>query len=94
MISSGPCLVQVPDVTGQARAAAESAITGAGLTVGTVTQQWSDAVSTGNVISTDPVGGTQVHPGSAVNLVVSTGPCQVTVPDVTGQSQGAAAARP
>ncbi|MGC8844862.1 MAG: PASTA domain-containing protein [Candidatus Hydrogenedens sp.] len=68
-------LITVPDVVGMSQSSAESAITGAGLTVGMVTQQCSNTVSSGNVISQNPIAGQQVNPGSAVNLVVSSGPC-------------------
>jgi hypothetical protein len=42
--------------------------------VGTVTTQSSGTVASGDVISESPSAGTSVNPGSAVNLVVSTGP--------------------
>jgi YVTN family beta-propeller protein len=66
-------LVPVPDVVGATQSAAASAITDAGLVVGTVTQQASITVASGSVISQDPVAGVQVAGGSAVNLVVSSG---------------------
>ena len=44
----------------------------------------------GSVISQNPVAGTQVATGSAVNLVVSTGPPLVAVPNVVNQTQAAA----
>jgi hypothetical protein len=72
--------VDVPDVVGLAQAAAETAITGAGLDVGTVTTENSDTVAAGDVISQDPVAGTSVPVGSAVDLVVSSGPA----PPATG----------
>ncbi|HPO30546.1 MAG TPA: PASTA domain-containing protein, partial [Candidatus Hydrogenedentes bacterium] len=84
VVSTGPCPVTVPNVTGLEQAAAETAITQAGLAVGEIAQVCSDVVPAGLVISQDPAGDTQVAPGSAVNLVVSTGPCPVTVPNVTG----------
>src|SRR4029079_8259562 len=70
--------------------AASSAITGAGLTVGTVTTQSSASVPAGSVISSSPSAGTQVTVGSAVNLVVSSGPPQVAVPTVVGLTPAAA----
>jgi hypothetical protein len=82
--------VTVPNVVGQTQAAATTAVTGAGLTVGTVTQQSSSMVASGSVISESPAAGTRVASGSAVNLVVSTGPAQVAVPNVVGQTQAAA----
>ena len=81
---------QVPNVVGLAQAAATTAITGAGLTLGTVTQQSSTTVTAGLVISESPAAGTSVNPGSAVSLVVSTGPPQVVVPNVVGDTQAAA----
>lgn len=66
--------VAVPDVTGQTEAAATSALTAAGLTVGTVTTATDAVVPAGSVISQTPAGGGTAASGSAVNLVVSTGP--------------------
>src|SRR5207249_7034594 len=93
VVSSGappPTQVAVPNVVGQMQAAAASAITGAGLTVGTVTQQSSSTVAAGSVISESPTAGTRVASGSAVSLVVSSGPAQIAVPNVVGQTQAAA----
>ncbi|MBW2664008.1 MAG: PASTA domain-containing protein, partial [Deltaproteobacteria bacterium] len=44
---------QIPNVAGMSQGAAESAITGAGFTVGSVTEECSDTVAAGNVISQD-----------------------------------------
>lgn len=63
----------VPNVVGLSQAAAESAITSAGLVVGTVNSAYSSSVSVGNVIGQDPASGTSVLPGTSVNLVVSLG---------------------
>ena len=79
----------VPNVVGLTQAAATTAITGAKLTVGTVTQQPSTTVPTGNVISQDPASGSSVAEGSPVSLVISSGPL-VTVPNVVGLTQAAA----
>jgi beta-lactam-binding protein with PASTA domain len=72
------------------QAAASAIITGAGLTVGTVTQQSSSTVPQGDVISESPAAGSPAAVGTAVNLVLSSGPQQVIVPDVVGESQAAA----
>ncbi|MGH8549812.1 MAG: PASTA domain-containing protein [Methylococcales bacterium] len=90
VVPSGPAPVSVPDVVGQTQAAAQTAITSAGLTVGTVTQQASNTVPSGSVIRQNPAAGTSVAAGSAVNLVVSSGPAPVSVPNVVGQTQAAA----
>ncbi|MEL7310202.1 MAG: PASTA domain-containing protein [Pseudomonadota bacterium] len=89
-VSSGPPQVNVPNVVGLTEAAAGTALTGAGLTVGTVTQQTSATAPIGQVISQTPIAGVAVDAGSPVNLVVSSGPATVNVPNVIGLSQGAA----
>lgn len=66
--------VLVPNVVGMTQAAASSAISTAGLTVGTISQLSSNSAPVGSVISENPVAGTSVPGGSAVNLVVSSGP--------------------
>ena len=92
VISLGPEPIPVPDVVGQAQAAAETAITNAGLAVGNVTTQFSDTAAEGTVISQNPSGGTEVLPGTAVDLVISLGPEPVAVPDVVGNTQAVAEA--
>ncbi len=90
VISSGPCLVTVPSAVGQELVDAQGTIEGAGLSIGQVSQQCNDQVPAGVVISQNPSALSQVPFGSAVNLVVSSGPCPVTVPNVVGLTQSAA----
>jgi beta-lactam-binding protein with PASTA domain len=90
VVSTGPAPIAVPNVVNQTQAAATTAITGAGLVVGTVTNVSSATVPSGSVISSNPGAGTQVAPGSAVDLFVSTGPVLVAVPNVVNQTQAAA----
>jgi len=92
VISSGPQMVAVPKVERLTQAAATTAIVGTTLKIGTVTQQTSDTAATGSVISQDPASGTSVAQGSPVNLVISSGPQIVTVPNVEGMTQTAATA--
>jgi PASTA domain len=75
----GSTQVSVPSVAGDTQAAATTAITGAGLTVGTVTTQSSSSVASGDVISENPAAGTKVAKSSAVALLVSSGPTTQTV---------------
>jgi beta-lactam-binding protein with PASTA domain len=89
VISLGPASVAVPAVANLTQAAATTAITGAGLVVGTITNASSATVPSGSVISSSPVAGTLVAPGSAVNLTVSTGPAPVAVPTVANLTQAA-----
>jgi beta-lactam-binding protein with PASTA domain len=90
-VSSGPAMVNVPNVLGDTQAAATTAITDTGLTLGTVTMASSATVATGDVISQDPTAGTSVANGSPVSLTVSSGPAMVSVPNVVGDTQAAAA---
>lgn len=69
-----PSMINVPYVVGMTQSEAESAITGAGLALGTVTEQYSYSVPVGQVISQDPAAGGSVTSGSSVDLVVSKGP--------------------
>ena len=85
--------VAVPDVVGQAQAAAEGVIEGATLAVGGVSTRHSPTVPAGAVVTQAPAAGTLVATGAAVSLVVSTGPAPAgTVPDVVGQAQSSAQA--
>ena len=59
VVSTGPAPVTVPNVVGQTQAAATTAITNAGLVVGTVTQQASATVPAGRVITQNPPAGTR-----------------------------------
>ncbi len=79
--------VQVPALAGQTEAAARTAVEGAGLKVGEVTNAASTTVAQGLVISSDPAGGAEVAKGSEVKLVVSSGPDTITVPNVVGLTE-------
>ncbi len=80
----------VPNVVGLAQATAESNIVSANLLVGNIITQYDVGVSAGDVISQNPTGGNVVVIGSPVDLVVSLGPPQTTVPNVIGQVQATA----
>ncbi|HPU97499.1 MAG TPA: PASTA domain-containing protein, partial [Candidatus Hydrogenedentes bacterium] len=85
VISSGPCSVTVPSVTGMLRTEVEAAILASALTVGQITTRCDDQVAQNLVISQNPLAGAIVTPDTPVSLVVSIGSCTVTVPNVTGQ---------
>jgi beta-lactam-binding protein with PASTA domain len=87
---AGAANISTPNVVGMAQATAESNITGAGLIVGTASTASSDTVAAGDVISQSPVAGTLLAAGAAVNLVVSTGPATISVPDVVELPQATA----
>jgi serine/threonine-protein kinase len=83
-LSRGEQQVAVPRVTGLSRDQAQRLLEDAGLDVGEVTNATSDAPY-GQVLASTPPSGTQVSVPSPVNLSVSAGPPDVTVPDVVGQ---------
>jgi eukaryotic-like serine/threonine-protein kinase len=77
----------VPDVAGLTQAQAERQIDKAGLTVGRISQEASDDVRRGRVISQDPEPGALIPPGDPVDLTVSTGKPQVVVPYEIGKDK-------
>lgn len=83
VISLGKEEVKVPDLKNRSAADAESALAAVGL-VGSASQDYSDTVPAGNVISQSPESGTSVEKGSTVSYVVSLGAKTQTVevPDV------------
>jgi hypothetical protein len=66
--------IAVPDCRNVPEADCKVLIQTAGLKVGDVTQEASDTIVKGNVISTNPAENTMVAAGSNVDLVVSLGP--------------------
>ncbi|HEV3001130.1 MAG TPA: PASTA domain-containing protein [Solirubrobacteraceae bacterium] len=90
-VSDGPGLAGVPGVEGLPRRDARRRLTGAGFKV-RERREPSAEVAAGRVVETTPSAGTQVEIGSTVTMVVSSGPEEVTVPAVEGDSLDAARA--
>src|ERR1700738_2004061 len=90
VISSGPQMVTVPNVEGLTQDAATTAITAAKLMMGAGRHQANNTVATGTVSRQDPANGSSAAQDSPVNLVISSGPQMVTVPNVRGLTQDAA----
>jgi eukaryotic-like serine/threonine-protein kinase len=84
-VSSGPKQVNVPDVRGEDEPTARKNLEGAGLAEGTVTRVASASEPLNTVVSTDPAGNTQTDQGMHVNIVLSTGPPKIPMPDVIGE---------
>jgi eukaryotic-like serine/threonine-protein kinase len=91
-VSNGPSTVRVPDVVGLAEADARRRLRRAELRAD-VERESSTKVPEGTVIRTDPGPGRPAERDSAVTLVVSSGPQQVTIPSVVGETQEDAVAR-
>ncbi len=93
VVSTGSCpptTGTVPNVVGDTQAVATTAITGAGFVVGTVTTVCSDTVPSGKVISQSPSAGSVRNLGTAINLVVSSGPCPTSNLEVSFKVQNQA----
>jgi serine/threonine-protein kinase len=91
LVSAGPGSTPLPAVEGLTAARAVSKLRAAHFKP-TTQEQSSAKVAQGHAISTDPSAGIVVQVGSPVTVFVSSGPAQVHVPDVTGQTQQAAEA--
>ena len=85
-VSTGPGEASVPDVQGLPRAEAEDKLQAAGFKP-KVEEVTSADVKKGVVIDTSPPQGSLIERGSSVTVRVSTGPEQVEVPDVVGETE-------
>ena len=83
--SLGPEPRVIPEYTGQAAADAVAALEGAGLVVD-LTEEYSQSMPEGLVISVTPPAGQSVAKGGTVDIIVSLGLPFVEVPDVSGMS--------
>lgn len=90
--SAGPQMVKVPSVAGKSQDDAEAAMRALGFTT-TTSQEYSDDVAQGSVISTSPPSGKSVEVGTAVAMVISKGPPPVTVPNVIAMDRDSAVAK-
>jgi serine/threonine-protein kinase len=86
-VSSGSAETQVPPLIGQTLENARTLIESAGLEVGEVTERPDAEYAEGVVVEQNPSSGNLVGTGTAINLVVSTGPELVEVPDLVGVSE-------
>ena len=80
----------MPTLVNQTQAAAVTAITNAGLTLGAVASAGHSSIPIGSVISQNPAAGSLVPLGTAVHLLISSG---VTVPQIVGLTQSVATAQ-
>ncbi|MEV0298397.1 Stk1 family PASTA domain-containing Ser/Thr kinase [Nocardia sp. NPDC050710] len=80
---SKPDQVAVPDLSNKSQQQAQDALQRLGFTVA-IQQKADSKIATGNVISTQPLGGSRIDEGSTVTMHVSTGPAQIPVPKLDG----------
>jgi serine/threonine-protein kinase len=89
-VSKGPQLYGLPKLTGGTLDQAKVALNQAGMALGTVREQFDDAVAAGVVLAQDPATGTPARHGTPVNLLVSKGPQPIPVPSVVGMDENEA----
>ncbi|MFV0529234.1 MAG: Stk1 family PASTA domain-containing Ser/Thr kinase [Lachnospiraceae bacterium] len=87
-LSKGPAQTVVPEVAGMSQGEAEQILNELGLVVST-SKEFSDTVTEGNVIASDPTAGTTVAVGSAITIAISMGEQyeSFSVPNVVGLAQ-------
>lgn len=90
VVSEGPGEAQVPDVQGQPRDEAIQELQEQDFEIGSSSREPSDSVAEGNVVRTNPEGGASADPGTRVDLWVSDGPEQVSVPDLSEMTRSEA----
>jgi len=87
IVSAGPHMIKMPQVTGLQLTGAQAAIKRAGLVPGKVKLVTSTTIAAGIVISTGPGAGTSWPQPKPVTIVLSAGP---PVPDFVGQQRAVA----
>ena len=85
VLSQGAERYEVPPLRGMTLDGAQAALQDANLSYGDPTYKYSERVAKGVVLAADPKPGTELKPGTAVDVVVSKGPRPIKVPDFTGK---------
>lgn len=86
IVSDGPEIIDLPDVTDMSERDATATLTDLGLRV-IVNEENSNSVPESRVIRSEPPAGTEVQSGDTILIVVSLGPPPVSVPDLTNMTQ-------
>ena len=85
-LSTGAEEFGIPNVLNENVEVAKARLTDQGFVPGNITYQPTDDTDENIVINQSPPGGTSAPPGTVVDLVVSSGPAAIEVPNVAGQS--------
>ncbi|AKV55332.1 Serine/threonine protein kinase [Bifidobacterium actinocoloniiforme DSM 22766] len=85
-LSKGRMPVTMPTVVGKNRDDASQALNELRLKTN-YSEQWSDTIASGQIISASHNAGDFLHWGDQVDLVVSKGPQMVTLPDLRGKNE-------
>ena len=87
-VSRGPELFPLPELVGTSLDEAKTALNGAGMALGQISETFDESEPAGTVLAQAPRSGNPVRHGTPVDLTVSKGPQPLPVPDVRGQEQG------
>jgi serine/threonine-protein kinase len=79
-VGEGPPKVEVPSITDHALSETEQILEEAGLKLGSQMEVPNDRVPVGHIVEQHPAAGMKMEPGSAVDVVVSSGPQQPPAP--------------
>lgn len=87
VVSQGPERYAVPPLEGLTVDEARAALEEVNLALGATTEEHSESVPEGRIVSSSPGVGEQLPPRTEVAVTVSSGPAPVDVPDVRGRPQ-------
>jgi beta-lactam-binding protein with PASTA domain/tRNA A-37 threonylcarbamoyl transferase component Bud32 len=87
VVSTGPEEFGVPNVIGENVEVARTRIKDQGFTVGLIEYSLTEDVDQDIVIRQTPTGGTTAAPDTPVDLLVSSGPFTIDVPNVSGETE-------
>ncbi len=88
-ISTGPAAIVLDDYVGVKANDAKNELKAMGITV-TLYEEYSDAVTKGDIIAHEPSAGAEIKEGDEVVLYVSLGAAMVKVPNITGLGESEA----
>ena len=85
-VGAGPSTVKVPKLYNLTPDVARQVLETSKLSLGNQTEAPSDQVPKGQIVDQKPAADADAEPGSSVDIVVSSGPKQLPVPDVIGRN--------
>ncbi len=89
-LSRGPDVHAVPAGRGKTLVEMRALLKSANLEVGTVSRRPHETIPEGRVITTDPVAGEMKARGSAIDIILSSGPRPIKITDYTGKKASTA----
>lgn len=86
LANQNPIIVIVPNVIGYIESEAQTQLNNVGLEIGNISRTYNPS-QPGTVIGQNPASGTEVNEGSGINLTVSLGPEQTTLPIISFEAE-------